>query len=413
MNKIKGIAVYPKNLIKWSVLSLIVGIVGGIVGSIFHLGIDFVTEKRIENPIVLWFLPLGGVIIAFCYYLFRKKGSIDTNRVLDAVKSKEDVPFIMAPLIFISTLITHFFGGSAGREGAALQLGGSIGYNAGKLFRLDNKERHIITMAGMSSVFAALFGTPLTAAVFCLEVIYSGVFHYAALLPCVISAITASKIAISFGLQPTYFTIPSCEMSAVVIIKIILISVLFALVSILFCVAIKKCEHFMKKFFPNVFLRAFVGGAVIIGLTLICNTRDYNGAGMDIVFNAMNGQVRYEAFLLKIIFTAITIGAGFKGGEIVPAFFVGSTFGCVAGIIFGISPGFVAALGFIGVFCGVVNCPIASIILAIEVFGGESMLVFALVCAICYMMSGYFGLYSSQKFIFSKLKDEKIDDACS
>lgn len=406
--RIKEIAIYPKNLIKWLCLSFVVGIIGGIFGSIFHIGIDYVTDVRTQNPFVLWFLPLGGVVIAFLYYISKKYGKLDTNRILDAVKGEEKVPLIMAPLIFISTIITHFLGGSAGREGAALQLGGSIGYNAGKAFRLNEKDKHIITMAGMSAVFAALFGTPLTAAVFSLEVVYSGVFHYAALLPCIISAIVASQTALKFGLHPTHFTIPSCEISAEMIIKVIVISILFALISILFCAAIKSCNHSMQRIIKNVFIRAIFGGLIIVFLTLIFGT-DYNGAGMNIVERAINGQVKYEAFLWKIIFTALTIASGFKGGEIVPAFFVGSTFGCMAGSILGIDPGFAAALGFVGVFCGVVNCPIASIILSIEVFGGDSILIFALVCAICYMMSGYFGLYRSQEFVFSKLNYEKID----
>ena len=409
MNRIKEIANYPKNLIKWLVLSFVVGITGGILGSVFHIGIDYLTEVRTQNPFVLWFLPLGGLVIAFLYYISKKHGNLDTNRVLDAVKGEEKVPLIMAPLIFISTLITHFLGGSAGREGAALQLGGSIGYNAGKVFHLNEKDKHIITMAGMSAVFAALFGTPLTAAVFSLEVVYSGVFHYAALFPCIISAIVASQAALKFGLHPTHFKIPSCEMSAEIIIKVIVISILFALVSILFCAAIKSCNHSMSRIIKNVFLRAFFGGVIIIILTFILGTYDYNGAGMDVVEKAINGQVKYEAFLLKIIFTALTIASGFKGGEIVPAFFVGSTFGCMAGSILGIDPGFAAALGFVGVFCGVVNCPIASIILSLEVFGGDSILIFALMCAICYMMSGYFGLYKSQEFVFSKLNYEKIE----
>ena len=159
MNRIKEIAIYPKNLIKWLLLSLVVGIIGGIFGSIFHIGIDFVTELRAHNPIVLWFLPLGGVIIVFFYYISKNKGNIDTNRVLDAVKGEKDVPFIMAPLIFISTIITHFLGGSAGREGAALQLGGSIGYNTGKLFKLDEKDKSIITMYSSALVIYSVYNS--------------------------------------------------------------------------------------------------------------------------------------------------------------------------------------------------------------------------------------------------------------
>lgn len=400
---------YIKTLIKWLIIAGIVGIVGGVVGSIFHESIDAVTHFREGNRWVMYLLPIGGLIIVWMYNIMPSKGKVDTNRVIEAVKKDDEkVPLIMTPLIFISTVITHFLGGSAGREGAALQLGGSIGYNLGKVCRLNKTDMHTVVMTGMSAVFAALFGTPLTAAIFSLEVICVGAMHYAAIVPCVISAVVASRIALAFGLHPVHFgldIIPTITVGSVS--QVVVLSVLCALVSILFCVIIHRCEHLMEKYFKNAYLRAFAGGVMIIALTLIFRTYDYNGAGMDVVSRAINGDARYEAFLLKILFTAITISAGFKGGEIVPAFFIGSTFGCVAGAILGIDAGFGAALGFVALFCGVVNCPIASIILSIEVFGAEGLLFFAIMCAVTYMMSGYFGLYNSQEFAYSKLSDER------
>lgn len=401
---------YVKTFIKWILLAGVVGGLGGVIGSVFHLSIDYVTELRIEHGWILYLLPIGGLVIAAIYGVFKKKGKLDTNRVLEAVASEEKVPLVMAPLIFVSTVLTHLMGGSAGREGAALQLGGSIGYNVGKVFRLNQNDMHIIVMAGMSAVFAALFGTPLTAAVFALEVVCVGVMHYAALVPCVIAAMVAFGIAGLFGLSPVHFDgIVLTNVNALVLGKVALVSVLCALVSILFCSAIHYCEHGMDKLFKNKYLRALVGGAVIVGLTLLAGTRDYNGAGMDVIERALGGEVNWEAFLLKIVFTAITIAAGFKGGEIVPAFFIGSTFGCLAGSFLGVDAGFAAAIGFVAVFCGVVNCPIASTMLALEVFGSENILIFALVCAISYMMSGSFSLYKSQKIVYSKLDAHYID----
>ena len=165
----------------------------------------------------------------------------------------------------------------------------------------------------------------------------------------------------------------------------------------------------MKKFFPNDYIRVLMGGLVVIGLTFVVGNREYNGAGMNIIERAMNGSVKWEAFLLKILFTAVTIGAGFKGGEIVPTFFVGSTFGCVVGGLLGLDPAFGAAIGFVALFCGVVNCPIASIFLAFEVFGGEGYLFFVIACGISFMLSGNYGLYKSQKITFSKLNGNLID----
>ncbi len=401
---------YVRAFIKWLIIAALVGGIGGVIGSVFHESIEYVTHLRVEKNWLILLLPVGGLIIAALYGAFGKKGKIDTNRVIEAVQTDNNVPLVMAPLIFVGTVITHLFGGSAGREGAALQLGGSLGYNLGKLFRLNKNDMHIIVMSGMSAVFAALFGTPLTAAFFAIEVISVGVIHYAALVPCLISAIVAYEIAfLGFGIMPVSFAIAQIDASAEAVLKVIVLAVLCALVSILFCTAIKKSEHYIKKLIPNSYLRAFTGGAMIVLLTIAMQTTDYNGAGMDVIESALMGNAKPWAFAVKILFTAITIAAGFKGGEIVPGFFIGSTFGCVAGSLLGLDPGFAAAIGFVALFCGVVNCPFASLLLAIEVFGGNSILLFAIACGVSFMLSGYFGLYKSQKFLYSKIKEEYVD----
>lgn len=406
----KNFSNYIKAFLKWIILAIAVGAVGGVLGSLFHLSIDFVTELRLEHKNLIFLLPLGGLVIALMYKMFSSKGKIDTNRVIDSVRENENVPAVMMPLIFISTVITHFLGGSAGREGAALQLGGSIGYNAGKIFKLKKNDMHIIVMTGMSAVFAALFGTPLTAAIFSLEVTSVGVLHYAGLLPCVISSVTAAQIAKSFGLHPVHFDgVVFGGISPEIVLKVIMLAVLCALVSILFCTAIKKSEHYLDKFIKNPILRAVIGGLVICLLTLLVGSQDYNGAGMDIIEKAIGGQAKGEAFLLKIVFTAITISAGFKGGEIVPAFFIGSTLGCCAGTLLGMDSSMAAAIGLVALFCSVVNCPVASILLSLELFGADGILLFAIACSVSYMMSGYFGLYHSQRIVYSKIDDEYID----
>lgn len=408
LRKLKSSANYLKIFIKWLLISTIVGIVTGLVGTTFHKSVDYATEFRVENPWLILFLPFGGLLIVALYRLC--KFSAGTNRVIEAVGTDKNVPFLMAPLIFVSTVITHLFGGSAGREGAAIQLGGSLGYNIGKVFRLDKKDMYVIVMIGMSGSFAALFGTPLTASIFALEVISVGVVYYVALLPCIISSVVAYNIAAICGVSPVKFdNIVMNYTDFSVFVKVIVLALLCALVSICFCTAIKYVSRFSEKKIPNSYIRAFAGGCIIILLTLVVRTTDYNGAGMDIISRAIGGIARPESFVLKIIFTVITIGAGFKGGEIVPTFFIGSTFGCVAGALLGLEPGFGAAIGFVALFCSVVNCPIASIILSVEVFGADSLLMFAIVCSVSYMMSGNYGLYTSQKIMYSKLKAEFID----
>ena len=407
---IKSTLNYIKTLVKWSIVAIVVGIVCGLVGSAFHISVDYVTHLREEYKWIIFLLPLGGVAIVAMYKLCKFEITMGTNRVIESVRTDKKVPTRMAPLIFASTVITHLFGGSAGREGAALQLGGSIGYRFGKIFRLGERDMHLVVMLGMSAVFAALFGTPLTATVFVLEVISVGVVYYAGLVPCIISSLVAYNVSLYFGITPVRFlTVAAQPATASVMLKTIVLAILCALVSILFCTAIKKCEHYSEKLLHNNYVRALAGAAIIVLFTVVLRTTDYNGAGMDVITNAINGQARPEAFILKIIFTAITIAAGFKGGEIVPTFFIGSTFGCVAGSLLGLNPGFGAAIGFVALFCGVVNCPLASIILALEVFGADSILVFALACGVSYMMSGYYGLYGSQKIMYSKLEAKYIN----
>ena len=399
-----NISQHTKALGKGLLLALTVGAVGGVIGSLFHLCIDFVTELRGENTWIVYFLPVAGVCIALLYAIFKKCGPINTDRVFDGARGSSNVPFPMLPLIFISSAISHLAGASVGREGAALQLGGSCGYDIAKLFRLKSAGVRIAVMCGMSAVFTALFGTPVAASVFALEVTMVGSMHYGALFPCVLSSVVAFGVSNAFGIEPVRFASVFTDMSSPAFIgKVIVLAVLCALLSIVFVKTISAMEKGAKKLVPNTYLRAFVGGAVVLGLTWSLGTYDYNGAGMNIIQMAMQGEAQYEAFILKLMFTAVSLAAGFKGGEIVPVFFVGSTFGCVVAPLIGMDPATGAAIGFVALFCGVVNCPLASVFLAVEIFGTDSILMFCLVCALSYMMSGNGGLYKTQRILYSKL----------
>lgn len=408
VKKAKSSLNYIKTFVKWCLIAIVVGAVGGLVGTAFHKSVDYVTEVRHTNSWLVFLLPIGGVLIVALYKL--SKTNAGTNRIIESVRTNKKVPILMAPLIFVSTVITHLLGGSAGREGAALQLGGSIGYQFGKVFRLDEKDMHLIVMLGMSGVFAALFGTPLTATFFALEVISVGVIYYVALVPCIFASVVAYNIALAFGVTPVRFgnvAMPSFDL--MILLKVVGLALLCALVSICFCSAMKFFDKLAENKIPNAYIRALLGGCAIVLLTLVVGSNDYNGAGMEVISWAMEGNAVSFAFVLKIIFTVITISAGFKGGEIVPTFFIGSTFGCVMGGLLGLDPGFGAAIGFVALFCGVVNCPVASIMLALEVFGAQSIIIFAIVCGVSYMMSGYYGLYSSQKIMYSKLEATYIN----
>lgn len=397
--------------LKWVVFSILSGAVIGSVGTLFYFGMSIVTLVRTKNPWIIWLLPIGGLLIVGFYRLLHDEKDSGTNLVLSAIHSGDELPFRMAPLIFVSTLITHLFGGSAGREGAALQLGGSIGNGIGRLFHFDEKDKHIMIMCGMSAAFSALFGTPMAAAIFSMEVVSVGIMHYSALVPCVIAALVAHGIASSFGVTAESF--PLGKVPAFTVknaAKITLLAILCALVSVLFCIILHQAEHLYKKFFKNAYVRIFVGGCLVIVLTLLVGDQTYNGAGMPVIAACIKtGTVAWQTFLLKMIFTAVTLGAGYKGGEIVPTFFVGASFGCLFGNLLGFSPVLCTAVGMTAVFCGVTNCPITSLLISFELFGYDAMPYFLLSIAFSYMLSGYYGLYHSQKIVYSKYKTNYIN----
>lgn len=409
--KLTSAWVYIQVFVKWVAIAGATGIIGGGIGSLFGASLKYAGLLNESIWWLIFLLPLGGLAIVGIYKLCKLETDPGTNCVIEAIRTKEGVPWTMAPAIFISTTITHLFGGSAGREGAALQLGGSLGSFVGKVLRLDEKDMHLAVLCGMSGLFSALFGTPVTAAFFALEVISVGVTYYSALVPCLISSIVSFAIATRLGVSPLSFEITKAipQLDFVSMAQVIALAAGCAVVSIMFCVAMHKTPKLMKKLIKNDYLRAFVGGAVIVALTFAVGCRDYNSTGAHIIGNAIAGEAKPEAFLLKIIFTAITIGCGYKGGEIVPTLFIGSTFGCVVGAFIGLDPTFGAAIGMICLFCGVVNCPLASIILSVEIFGAQGLILFAIGCAVSYMLSGYYGLYSSQKIMYSKLKAEYIN----
>ena len=398
------------SFLKWIVIAVAAGAVIGVVGVAFHLSVEKATELRTEYPWLLWLLPIGGAAIVQLYKIAGMEKDKGTNYVLEAVRTNDQLNIKTAPLIFVSTVITHLFGGSSGREGAALQIGGSIASFIGSKIKLDEKDQRIITMCGMSAGFSALFGTPLAAVAFAMEVVSVGVMYYSAIVPCIIASLTGAYIASLFSVAPTAFTIVDSVpgLSVTFMVKVAVLGFLCALVSMLFCLILKKVHHLYDKI-PNRTLAAFVGGILVIILTYIVGTRDYNGAGMDVINRAVAGEAAPEAFILKMIFTAVTLGAGFKGGEIVPTLFVGATFGNVAGRLLGIGPSLGAGIGMAALFCGVTNCPMTSLILSIELFGVKGMIYYALACAVSYRLSGYYGLYSAQKIVYSKRKPEFID----
>lgn len=395
---------------KWTIISIITGLTVGGFSTLFAFIMNSVTDFRSKNDFIILFLPLAGIVTVFLYSIFKYKNDKGTNLVLSTIHAQSEIPFRMAPLIFITTILTHLFGGSAGREGAALQLGGSIGNQIGRWLKLDDADKRVVVLCGMSAAFSAVFGTPMAAAVFSLEVVSVGVMYYAALVPCVFSSLIASYFASNFGIRGDNFkfiSFPSLTLSNTAII--VGLSILCALLSILFIVLLHRTGDLFRQYLKNPYFRITLAGIVIVTLTFLLGTRDYNGAGIPVIARAIHGDVVPYAFLLKMIFTAITIESGFRGGEIVPSFFIGATFGCAFGTIIGFSPSVCAAVGLIAVFCGVTNCPITSLLISFELFGAGGIHFFMIAVAVSYFMSGYYGLYKDQTIVYSKYKTKFLN----
>ena len=394
-------------LVLWLVLAAAVGLVCGGVGTAFHLSVEAVTELRGEHGWILWLLPLAGLVIVALYKGTRCEG-MGTNNVIRAVQSGEAVSPLLVPAIFLGTVLTHLCGGSAGREGAALQMGGSIGYNVGRLFHLSDHDRRTATVCGMAAFFSALFGTPLAATLFAMMVEDVGLTFSVAFVPGFLAALVAYGVSLSCGISPTRFALADAPaLTADAVLKVMVLGAACAVVSRLFCGLLHFTEHALPKRLPNPWVRAAVGGIAVVALSYLMGVGRYNGAGMGVIAAAVEqGEALPWDFLCKALLTAVTLASGFKGGEVVPSFYIGATFGCAAGPLLGLPAGFSAAVGLVAVFCGATNTLIPSILMAYELFQGEGLELVALGCGVCYMLSGYHGLYSSQTFVTEKWASE-------
>lgn len=392
--------------LQWFFLAVPMGLLCGFLGTLFHLAVEYATELRAAQPWLLFLLPVAGLLITALYKVTKCEG-VGTNNVLRAVQSGEPVSILLVPAIFLGTVLTHLCGGSAGREGAALQMGGTIGWWAGGVLHLNEHERRMAVQCGMAAFFSALFTTPLAATFFAMTIVNVGVVFYAAYIPCFTAAIIAYGVAQLIGVTPTRFAVEAPAFEPAMVVRVVLLALACAVVVHLFCFVLHSAAHGLPKLLPNPWVRAFLGGCVVVVFTLLYGSMRYNGAGVNIIAAAVEqGQALPWDWIVKILLTALTLSSGFKGGEVVPSFFVGATFGCVAAPLLGIPAGFGAALGLAGVFCGASNCVVASLVLAIELFGAQGLWYFAIVCGITYALSGYAGLYHSQLFLTDKLEPE-------
>ena len=388
---------------KWTLLSVLMGAVGGILGAVFHYALHFVTHLRAAHTWLVLLLPVGGLVSVAWYKLLKLRKNRGTNEIIDAVLDGEELKPQIAPGIFGAAMLTHLFGGSAGREGAALQLGGSVASLLSRLLKLNRDDRRVLIMSGMSAVFAGLFRTPLTAALFCMEFESVGTIFSPALLPCYLAAYTASTVAGRMGVHAEGLLLSSyVGISPAATAACGVLAVCIAVLGVLMCKFFHAAEHLAAHHIKSPWVRIFAGGVLIAAMTYAVGDHRFNGAGMDMALGAIEGRGQWYYFLMKLLFTAVTLAAGFKGGEIVPTFCIGATFGLTVGSLLGLEAELAAALGLVGLFCCATNSPLASIILSVEMFGGSNVHLFALVCVVCFILSGHSGLYASQIIRFHK-----------
>lgn len=397
-----------KSFAKWIVIGLASGAVIGLIGALFHFCSSEAELLRSDNSWLIFLLPVAGIAIAFLYNILNYSHDKGTNLVLLAVRDNKEMGIRHAVCIFVASVLTHLCGGSSGREGASLQMGAALGSQFGRTLRLDEDDKRILTMCSMSAMFAAVFGTPVTASFFSMEVISVGIFYYSAIVPCVLAALIASSISAYFGASHIEVSVLVPDASPENYLKTALLGVICAAISIIFCLAMSQTLRLFRKI-KNHYIRAALGGSIIVLLTLIAGTYDYNGTGGAMIVSAFTERPFAAAFAIKLVFTVITLGSGFKGGEIFPVFFIGSTFGSFISQFMDFDCSMGAAVCMAALFCGVTNCPIASILLCIELFGSEGILFYVLACAVSYMLSGYRGLYSEQKILYSKTKTKYIN----
>lgn len=391
--------------LRWIALSTMVGLVVGLISILFNFGMKNATQLREAHPWILLFLPVAGLIIVALYRFFNYENNGGTDTVIECIQSETYIPLQMAFLIFVSSILTVFCGGSVGREGAAVQIGGSIGKSLGDWLHFDKKDRRVLLMSGVSAAFSALFSTPMAAAFLPMEMADVGFLYYPALVPCIWASFVAYFLARAMHAPAEQLTVAeNVELTLPLFLQILLLGILCALVSILFCEALYLSHSLYKTYLKNSYVRIVTGGFLIIGLTLLLRTTAYLGPGMDVIDQFLHGQVIPWAFLLKILFTAITIGAGYKGGEIVPSFFTGAAFGALFGSLFHGNIPLCAAAGMGAVFCGVTNCPVTALLICFELFGFSHAPYYLIAIAVSYMLSGHYSLYRTQRILYPKVE---------
>ncbi|MFV8344258.1 voltage-gated chloride channel family protein [Flavobacterium sp. XS2P39] len=403
--------------LKWIVICVLTGIFSGSASAFFLVALEWVTQYREHHNWIIWLLPIGGLTIGLSFYYFGKTVVKGNNLLLEEYENPQKIiPLKMAPLVLVSTLTTHLFGGSAGREGTAVQIGGAIADQFTGIFKLTNSDRKTVIILGISAGFASVFGTPLAGALFALEVLYFSKITYKSIPLAFITGYIAYFTVEFWQVKHTHYNIPTIpEMSFTNLFWVILASILFGVAAMLF----SRSTHFWGALFSKTILfpplRPFIGG-IILALTIyFIGTTKYIGLGVPLIVDAFSSPSASYDFLLKILFTGFTLGAGFKGGEVTPLFFVGATLGSALSLIVPLPIALLAGMGFVAVFSGATHTPIACTVMGMELFGIESGIYIGIACLIAYFSSGSVGIYHAQivkgaKYrLYQKIKTKDLD----
>ncbi len=397
-----------KEFSKWFLLSITIGTLVGIACAALLASLNWVTNYREANTFIVWLLPVGGLLVGLLYYYYGKSVAKGNNQLLEELyKPKRIIPFKMAPFIFLGTVISHLFGASVGREGTAVQIGGAIADQFSRWFNMNHFNRRIILLMGISSGFSGLFGTPLAGAVFALEVLFIGKVRYNAIFPCLLVAVVANavsgEVAHLLQVPHTHYVVDVVpELSISTFLGCVLAGIVFGIVSTFF----SKGVHFFEKFSKQIKyapFRPIVGGLIIAILVYFIGTK-YIGLGIPTILESFTTVMNGYDFVVKLVLTTFCIAFGFKGGEVTPLFFIGATLGSTLSLILPLPVGLLAGMGFVAVFSGATNTPIACTLMGIELFGAESAVFIAIACIIAYVFSGHTGIYNAQLVGVSKTK---------
>lgn len=385
-------------VLKWIVICFIVGMLAGASSALFLYTLNLATHFREDHLWMIFLLPLVGLIIGFLYHYYGKEVLKGNNLILEEYENpQETIPLKMAPLVYIGTILTHLFGGSAGREGTAVQMSTAIADQFTKVFQLSGQERKIILIIGISGGFASVFGTPLTGAVFAIELLYFSRVSFKSIIPSFLTAYIAYYTVEFMQISHTHYPKPVLpEMQLSVVLWIILVGIISGLTARMFSKSVHLFAEKAKNWISYPPLRPFIGGFIFAGIIYFSGATKYLGLGIPTIVESFSVMQGGEVFILKLIATTFILGTGFKGGEVTPLFFIGAALGSALSVFVPLPISLLAAMGFVAVFSGATHTPLACTIMGIELFGYECGVFVGIACFVAYFFSGYLGIYTSQ-----------------